>query len=453
MDILIDPYRASTPACFERLVMVKQTQTFGGTPVNDGFPQSGPAVTARSDFLAGLLSYVTADMDHVSASASTIYTSSSPITMWGGLGQLFGRAFTTFGTDLTISDGVTVDIGNGRFNTSANAQGNWALTASGWEISLTEARTAFGCYFTDIGDIREAEVEFRLYNGTTLVRIVAPPIIPIDKPRTNEAMWVGYANGSTPFTRIEAYIRLYSVNPSQRDYVGFDDFAVGNVITCTASALPTEFYGANTGSDAAKTVTGAALTARNSWAASAGTTSVCDFESMSVGSVASGASISFTGALGTIAATITAVQYSSLHAAADNVADLIDNNASSLRWNTTASGSKWYEWTDEVTIAFASARSGIGFYLTDLGNQNATLRVTLRRADGTGVSYYLPKASSLPAADSLLRFWGVTGEVPFTSVVLQTVYYSNLTADSYTNPLTHVVSPPDVVGIDDIMVA
>ena len=36
---------------------------------------------------------------------------------------------------------------------------------------------------------------------------------------------------------------------------------------------------------------------------------------------------------------------------------------------------------------------------------------------------------------------------------LQTEYFPDLTENVYNNPVSHVVSPRDVVGIDDIMVA
>jgi hypothetical protein len=450
MDILIDPYRftIAAPACAEQLVMVKQTQSFGGVPVDDGFPQVGPAVTARASFLAGLQAHTSDDLSGLTAT-STNY-GSTLLSLWGGDGQIAGGNYAGVGALFYISSPL---IGtNGRFNTSANVSGNWGETSTGWQILLPAPRTAFGCYVMDLGDVREGEVEFRFYNGSTLTRIVAPPTVPADKPRTNEAMWIGYADGNRPFTRIEAHVRQYNTNPSQRDFVGFDDLAIGDVIACVPSALPAVFYGANTTGDTAKTVTGAAQTARNSWVASAGTPFVCDFEAVAVGTVLSNTAIGFANGASTFNASFFPVQYTATHAISAS-ADAIDNNVSSVRWNTTPSGSKWYELNDELTIVFPAARSSFGFYATDLGDQNATLRVTFRRANGSGVSYYLPKATALPGAASLLRFWGVTGELPFVSVVLQTVYYTNLTADAYNNPVNHLMSPRDVVGIDDIMVS
>jgi hypothetical protein len=454
MDILIDPYRfaIALPECGEVMAMVKQSQTAGGASIGDGMAQSGPAVSAQAAFLAGLSSYLTADLNHVTASATVEYDINNPLPLWSGFGELRGKGDTTnFDNNMQVVN-KTIDT-SGRFNTSANASGNWYQSPLGWDITLDSPRTAFGCYYMDCGDVREGEVEFRLYNGASLVKVLAPPVVFADKPRSTEAMWVGYANGNTPFDRIEAVLFQHSVDPDLRDFVGYDDFAVGECVTCVPSSLPVVHYGANTSGDAVKTVTGAALTARNAWLAAVSMSGVCGFEANTVGTAAPGTAIAFTGAMSGITATLTGNQYSSDHATvAASTTDAFADSAGSLRWNTTSGGSKWYEWTDEAVIQLSGPVTAVGFYVTDLGDQNATLRVTLRRTDGTGVSYYLPKAEALPGANSLLRFWGVTDEVQFTQVVLQTVYYTDLTAGVYDNPVFHVKGTPDVVGLDDLMI-
>lgn len=445
-------YGASVPAlpdCAELLVMVKQSQTAGGVSVGDGMAQSGAAIAAKTAFLAALQSSVAANFNHVASSGSIEYHDTNPLSLWSGLGELRGKG-TSSDTNMNVGGGGVFDVGNGRFNTSANVAGNWYVTTRGWDVTLTSTRTAFGCFVTDLGDVQEAEVEFRLYNGSTLVRTIAPPIVFAAKPRTAEGMWIGYANGNTPFDRIECELRQHDNDPDFLDYVGFDDLTVGEVVTCTASSTPVVHYGANTEADAAKTVIGAALTARNAFAAAASGLQVCDFESMTVGPVGPAAAISFGGG---VTGTISGNQYNSTHTTISaSTTDVIANSGASLRWNTTSGGSKWYEFTDEVVIQLSAAVNAVGFYITDLGNQNATLRVTLRRADGTGVAYYLPKAAALPGAASLLRFWGVTGEVQFTQVILQTVYYTTLTAGEYENPVFHVKGTPDMVGIDDLLI-
>jgi hypothetical protein len=446
MDFLIDPYRFAPvlPLCAEVLVMVKQTQGFGGAIVGDGMPQTGPAVTARAAFLAALQNYATADLNHVTASTSTSYTTTA-LPLWGGFGQLNGAEFFTSRVVNNVVSGA-----NGRFNTTANESGNWYETNADFNITLAAPKTAFGCYVTDMGDFREGEGEFRFYLGGALVRNIQLPVVFADKPRSNEAMWVGFADGGISFDRIEFINWQHSVNPSQRDFFGFDDFLIGDCLTCVPTASATVHYGANTEADTAKTATGAALTARTAFAAATTGLQVCDFESMTVGAVGPAAAITFGGG---VTGTITCNQYSSDHTTvAASTTDIIDNSGASNRWNTTSGGSKWYEFTDEVVIALSAPVTAIGFYVTDLGNHNATLRVTLRRANGSAVAYYLPKAAALAGASGLLRFWGVTGETQFTQVILQTVYYADLTPGVYDNPVFHVQGTPEIVGIDDILI-
>ncbi len=447
---------AVVPACGEVLVMVKQSQTAGGAAVGDGMAQSGAAVTAKTAFLAALQSSVIANFNHVTSSGVIEYHETNPLSLWSGLGALRGKG-TSSDSGMNVGGSGIFDAGNGRFNTSANVAGNWYVTTRGWDVTLTSTRTAFGCFVTDLGDVQEAEVEFRLYNGSTLVRTIAPPIVFADKPRTAQGMWIGYANGNTPFNRIECVLRQHDTDPDFLDYVGFDDLAAGEVIACASSAMPTVHYGANTTGDAAKTVTGAALTARNAFAAAITGLQVCDFESMSVGAVGAGAAIGFGGG---VTGTLTCNQYNAAHTTlSSSTTDVIDNSGASARWNTTSGGSKWYEFTDELNITLSAAVTSFGLYITNLGTQDATLRITLRnstasanRSANAGVSYYVPKATALPGAASLLRFWGVTDEMPFDRITIQTVYYTTLTELEFENPVFHVKTTPQVVGIDDLLI-
>jgi hypothetical protein len=463
MDILIDPYRftIAAPACAEQLVMTKQTQSFGGTPVGDGFPQSGPAVAARASFLSGLQSHVTANMQHVLPNTSVIYTPGSPLSLWSGLGSLAGKSEP--GSPGLVNTYVTAGAANGRFNTSANSAGNYVETDYGFDITLSSARTAFTCYVTDMGDANSVEVEFRFWNGAALQRILYMPVVNVtEKPSSNEAMCVAYADGSRPFTRVEVILNTFHDSYDDADFVGFDDLAVGNVVTCIPATSPQEFYGINTGVDAAKTVTGPALTARNAWVAASTNRGVCDFESATVGLVA-GASLSipFAGPLASYlsGATLQSTRYTGFglpvsHARATATVDAIANSAGSARWNTTSGGSKWYEWTDELKVTLPQPATAVGFYFTDLGDRNATLRITLLRPGlNGGVVYYVPKAAQLASPAGLLRFWGVTGEQQFDRVVIQTVYYATLTAHEYIAPAIIRSALEDMVGIDDLMFA
>lgn len=437
------------------LLMSKQGQAAGGAIIGDGMAQSGPAVAAKTTFLGELSSFLTADLEEITAT-STNY-GGVPQSIFGGQGQLVGRAYTSSGAVLNVHNPLTSG-NNGRFNTSGNFQGNWCETSTGLEVLVNTPKTAFGCYVMDLGDVREGELEFRVFNGSSLLRVLALPTISTDKPRSDQAMWVAYASSEMPFTRVEAHIRQYNINPSQRDFVGFDDITVGEILYGSA-ARPTVFYGANTPSDAASTVTGAAQTARDTWVAVAGFYSACTFESASIGPLAPSGTLAtlalpFAGSGGAFVAALTSLESEAAHSIPSGSYPIaaIESSSTGPRWNTTPSGSKFLAWTSELTIDLPTPHTKIGFYLTNLGSANATIRVTLRRADGAGVSHYVPKGASLAEQAGLLRFWGVSDELPFVQVVLQTVYYSNLTALAYTNPMSSI-STHNVVGIDDIMVA
>jgi hypothetical protein len=455
-DFTIGLHPPCTPAPgADILLMVKQGQTAGGAIVGDGMPQNGPAVAAKTTFLDELSSFLTTDLEEIMATSSNY--GEVPQSIFGGQGQLVGRQYVSSGVTLLVENPLTSG-NNGRFNTSGNVQGNWCETNTGLEVLVNTPKTAFGCYVMDLGDVREGELEFRVFNGPSLVRVLSLPTISTDKPRSDQAMWVAYASSEMPFTRVEAHIRQYSINPSQSDFVGFDDITVGE-IPYGSAARPTVFYGANTPSDAASIVTGAAQTARDSWVAVSGFYSTCTFESFPIGLLAPSGTLAtlsmpFAGSGGAFVAALTSLESESVHSIPSGSYPIaaIESSTTGARWNTTPSGLKFLAWTSELTIDLPTPRTKIGFYLTNLGSANATIRVTLRRADGAGVSHYLPKGAALAEQAGLLRFWGVTNELPFVQVVLQTVYYSNLTDLAYTNPMSSIVTH-NVVGIDDIMVA
>lgn len=238
MDLLIDPYRVTppTPDCFETLVMVEQHQTFGGASVGDGMAQSGPAVTARANFLAGLASYVADNLNGRTPSTTVNYNALNPLSLCAGLASL--AALNAGDPDLFIPATYSVLVnnavagGNGRFNATENADGLRYESTGTLDITLTEARTAFGCYLMDVGDFG-GTVTFQFYNGATLRRTVAVPTTNPERPSSNEAMWVGYSDGNNPFDRVRVVITQTSSDPDEHDVIGFDGFAFGHVAACT----------------------------------------------------------------------------------------------------------------------------------------------------------------------------------------------------------------------------
>jgi hypothetical protein len=454
---------------FQRLVMTKGSQ---GSASGDGMVQSGPAFAARTAFVAELASSVNANMSHVTA-GSTNYTPLAPLTLWGGLGSLASLPAPRNPTGTSYNVNVRAGGSNGRFNTDSELTENYLETIQGFEIALTSPRTAFSCYMTDMGEANSAEVEFRFFLGSTLVKAIHAPTDFIEKPTSNSALLFAYADGGKPFDRIQARVQSFWVNPSLVDAVGFDSLLVGTAPDLTVITPPAVFHGANTASDAATTVTGPALTARNSWlAAAGGTAAVANFESMATGIVGdlSGGVVALPFAGGALSgATLSSVWYTGNTGATNylprtdiqvNQNTEIKDVNSANRWNTTASGSKYLEWCEEITIALPAAVTSIGFYLTNIGNQNCTVRVMLLRTLPTdsskrwgGPCYYVPKGAELTSPAGLLRFWGVVGELPFDRIVLQTIFYDSLTLEKQILPPSFGGVPYARIGIDDIMVA
>lgn len=467
MDILIDPYRyvPATPACFPVIQHVKQLQNYGGASVGDGMVQSGPAVDGKTSFRASLLSYITEPFDaRADAIPPAYYTVTTPLTVFGGLG-------TMYTTDDFGDFRVKNTAGNGRFNTTANVAGKYGETAYECALDLTASYSAFGCFYMDLGDFG-GELEIDLFNGASLVRTIAVPTKLLSKATASECGWISFSDGSLSFNRVLFKMRQFNFNPGEYDYVGLDDITVGHCMTCVPRAGYSVHYGINTAATTAKTVAGPALTARNAFAA------VVDampgeglgqygWEDQSAGAGSVG-TLTFAGT--SVTATWNPLVYENLSSDPDDTnievsasfaagEYAIADSAGSARWNTTSGGTKWLEFKSTLVLNFSHDINNIGFYITDLGQQNATLRVTLRQYanptidEGPAVVHYVPKAAELASPNGLLRFWGVTNEISFKQVVIQVVYYDDLTPGTYSKlPAWVTAGAIETVGIDDILI-
>ncbi len=446
--------------------------------------QTGDAVATRQFFLSELVSHTTEAFTAFNlATTPDPITPAAPITILGGLGTLQGLEDPTEAPgSLFYSCNLAQGGGNGRFNTSADTTAPFLETSYGFEILLSSSRTAFSCYMNDMGEANSAEVEFRFYLGSTMVRAVHCPTDLLYKPSSNSVLFFGFADSSVSFDKIEARVRGYHTNPSQEDYVGFDDLTVGVAPTGT-TVQPSVFHGANTVADAAQTVTGHALAARNSWlAAAGGGAQTADFESVATGGWASMGSgglltLPFSGT-GLSGATISYTAYSGSSTSPNYMpgtpttgipeADVKATNSTN-RWNTTSGGSKYLEWCEEILITLPTTRTKLGFYLTNIGNQNCTIRVMLlgpqvrpfdvltpageRVPRWGGPCYYVPKGAELISPAGLLRFWGVVDELPFDRIILQTIFYDSLSNEKRILPPSFGGVSYARIGIDDIMVA
>lgn len=451
MDCLIDPYAIQPPAPLplaEYLTMVSQSRTFGGPPVGSGMVQSGPAVASRQAFNAQLASFVTTNLNHLPASSTTEYNLSNPMPLWGGFGTLAGDSIID--RDSTLENVSAA----GRGNTSENATGNWYEGGFNFTITLSAPRNAFGCYIEDIGDAG-GEVEIQFLSGGSLLRTLAMPVAP---DLDTSIFWVGYSNAATSFDQIKVRLFQFTSDPDLFDYFGFDDFTVGTLPVGPPPPLPQVFYAENGALDPLKVVVGPALAARNAWQASASaalssSVGVCDFEAATVTATQNNLPMAFTGGLP--AATMTATQLAGQNEHTLPGLFAVSNSVASASWNTTAGGGKFIEFTSgagQLEITFASAIKAFGLYVTDAGDLNATLKVTLKRANGAAVVHYMPKATALNQPASRLRFWGVTGEVPFVKVIIRRMYYVDLVPDSWIMPHYVTLNPVDVMGIDDVVI-
>jgi hypothetical protein len=332
------------------------------------------------------------------------------------------------------------DPAAGRFNTSADANGNWYLTDISYEISLVTPKTFFGMFMTDHGDFA-GEVDVLFYNGLTFLRGFCFPTVTALKAAGNNVMWAAYGNGSAPFTKVHVAIRQFDY--ASRDVIGFDDFIIGDHVACTAVPQPQVFYGINTTAVTAKTVAGPAKTARDAWVATVNNISVCDFEGV----------LSFVGPLSSVTFSISNTTSGDPVFTGSSPAYTIESSAASDRWNTTSGGTKWLEFNDGIFIPFSTTLTSIGFYLTSLGTHNATIVIHLRQADGSGVCYYIPKAAEMNSPPGLLRFWGVVGEIPFVSMKLTVVHYPNLLDHRWREQHPNASSVPrQYVGVDDLLI-
>jgi hypothetical protein len=219
---------AALPTCARVIRRVKQHQGFGGAIVGDGMPQIGPAVDEKAAFIADLDSYVIDNLNGRTPSTSTpIYKVGTPLSLWAGFGSLAAEG--SFPFSVIVSGAITGS--NGRFNASANENGNWYESDSPYNIILSAPRNAFGCYVMDVGDFG-ATLRFDLYSGGVVVDSYTCPTDDLNRPSSDQAMWISYSNGSITFDRIRAVLTQASGDPDFSDIMGFDDFIVGMVPPC-----------------------------------------------------------------------------------------------------------------------------------------------------------------------------------------------------------------------------
>lgn len=158
-----------------------------------------------------------------------------------------------------------------------------------------------------------------------------------------------------------------------------------------ANAAPIVYFGENQSPGAS--VSGAPLTARNSFFAQLTGNSTENFEGFTV--EAQPTSLSFTGSAGTISANF-----------APSSGIICATGASCDGFGRFAtSGSKWFDVSSAFSATFSTPIAAFGFYGTDIGDINGQLTVELIRNGGP--SSFLTVDNTARANNGSLLFWGV----------------------------------------------
>lgn len=157
-----------------------------------------------------------------------------------------GATLTSIGGGGRIVDASTTLAGDGRYDTTGDAAARWWLTAYSFTLTFTGQVSAFGFYGTDFGDFM-GSFEIELFRGD---QRIANQVIPTG----------GTAGGSSTSNDTNAWLQFYSIydnedvsfdrvvfkitqaagltDPSDFDYLGFDDFVVGRYQASNGGTVP-----------------------------------------------------------------------------------------------------------------------------------------------------------------------------------------------------------------------
>ena len=132
---------------------------------------------------------------------------------------------------------------NGRLNTTGDSATLLPSGGGGWfetnrtqiVISFTDAVSAFGTFFTDVGDFDgNLGVEIFGADGSSLI---ARNLIGGSPNAQGGLAFFGYTNDVIQFNRIVFSVLQPNVPLGQRDYIGFDDFITGT-LRSTGGTVP-----------------------------------------------------------------------------------------------------------------------------------------------------------------------------------------------------------------------
>lgn len=188
--------------------------------------------------------------------------------------------------------------------------------------------------------------------------------------------------------------------------------------TSVAYAAPIIFFGENQAPSG--TVSGAPLTAQNSFVSNLSGVGSEGFESY-VSGTGTPLAIAFPGSSGNITATLAGSGY-------------VENSTGAGRFNTTPLGRQWWEVSGTFNIAFDQAISAFGFYGTDIGDFNG--QITLALTDINDIVTNLVVPNTVNGNNASLLFYGFID-----------------TGNSYTNiAFGNTNAGTDFFGFDDMII-
>lgn len=195
-------------------------------------------------------------------------------------------------------------------------------------------------------------------------------------------------------------------------------------LSSAAQAAPVTYFGENTAP--AYGVSGAPVTARSSFISSLSGVGTETFEGIAVGTVAPLA-LNFPGSAGNIAATI-----NSSGGVCNSGSGFVGGIGCNGLGRYPTSGSNWYHTTSQFSIGFSTGISAFGFYMTDIGDFDGQIVLTLTGTD----TVTLTVPTTINAPNGSLAFFGfIDSGNSYTSIT-----FSNTAAGT------------DVFGFDDMVV-
>lgn len=124
---------------------------------------------------------------------------------------------------------------DGRFDTTGDTAKQWWLSAYTFTLTFTQGVSAFGFYGTDFGDFR-GSFELELLRGTTVVgsRVLkeASQVSAGGMENANNGwlqFFAFYDDSGQTYDAIRFKINQSGIDPDEFDYIGFDDFVVGQL--------------------------------------------------------------------------------------------------------------------------------------------------------------------------------------------------------------------------------